>query len=120
MTYATHLMLVLTSLSSIDRELKEEIERVLDGNLERLQEIVLQYLLSEVTPGSTFDFEQRLAEQVRELARHWSKRGFVRANGALSRFFGSWALKVTSAAGQLNSPGSGSERQFTHVTYYPE
>lgn len=78
MTYATHLMLVLTSLSSIDREVKEEIERVLDGNLERLQEIVLQYLLSEVTPGSTFDFEERLAEQVRELARQLVERVFNR------------------------------------------
>lgn len=74
MTYATHLMLAITTLSSIDRQLRQQVEDVLQGNQERLLEIVRQFVFAEITPGSTYDLEQRIAQEVRELARQLLQR----------------------------------------------
>lgn len=78
MSYATHLALLLTTLPSIKREIGEQVQRMLDENRERLEAITLEYVLSEITPESTYDFEQQIGTQSRELARQLVERIYNR------------------------------------------
>lgn len=69
MSYATRLLLLLTSISSIETELAERLRPVLERAEEQLLKVVREFLLREVSPQTTCDFERKLADVVRELAR---------------------------------------------------
>ncbi len=69
MPYATQLLLLLTSLPSIEEEVRDRIRETFDSHVERFDETVLRFLLSELSPCSAFEFERELADEVRELAR---------------------------------------------------
>lgn len=69
MTYATQLLLCLTTAASIETDLADRLRQRWSGHQRQLLNVVLEFLLSEVTPQSTFDFERKLADAVRELAR---------------------------------------------------
>ena len=68
MSYATRLLLILTS-ASIEKEICQQIESLWKGQREALQQIVLKFVLTEISPAAMFDFETQLAEQVREFTR---------------------------------------------------
>jgi hypothetical protein len=63
------LLLLLTSISSIETELAKRLRPVLERGNEQLLKVVREFLLAEVSPQSTCDFERQLADAVRELAR---------------------------------------------------
>jgi hypothetical protein len=69
MSYATHLLLIQASVDGIEKEIRERLSKVYQAQNERIHELVLKFVLAEVSPGSTFDFETELAEVVRELGR---------------------------------------------------
>jgi len=69
MPYATHLLLLLTSVSSIDQELASRLRRIWERQERQLLNVALEFLLAPVSPQSARDFEHKLAEAVRELAR---------------------------------------------------
>ena len=52
MPYARRLLLVLTSVSSLDQELAERLRHVLERQEPRLRNVVLEFLLAEVSPTS--------------------------------------------------------------------
>lgn len=69
MSYATRLLVLLTSISSIETELAERLRPMLKRGEEQLLKVVLEFLLREVSPQTTCEFERKMAEVVRELAR---------------------------------------------------
>lgn len=69
MPYAMRLLLVLTSASSVEQDLADRLRQVLAGQEQRLLQVVLEFLLAEVSPQSVHAFEQKLAEAVQELGR---------------------------------------------------
>ena len=69
MPYATHLLLLLTSVSSIDQELASRLRRMWERQERQLLNVALEFLLAPVSPHSAREFERKLAEAVRELAR---------------------------------------------------
>jgi len=73
MSYVTRLLLILTS-SSIEEEVRQQIEQLWEGQREALEEIVLKFVVAEISPTTMFDFEMQLAEQVRALARQLLQR----------------------------------------------
>jgi hypothetical protein len=68
MSYATRLLLILAR-SSIKEEVRQQVESLWEGQREALEQIVLKFMLAEISPATMFDFETQLAEQVREFAR---------------------------------------------------
>ena len=64
MSYATRVLLVLTSCS-IEKEVRRQIEELWEGQREALEQIVLKFVLAEISPATMFDFETQIAEQVR-------------------------------------------------------
>lgn len=68
MSYATRLLLILTS-SSMAREVRQQIAQLWEDQREALEQIVLKFVLAEISPATMFDFETQIAEWVRELAR---------------------------------------------------
>lgn len=73
MSYATRLLLVVASVSSLEK-VARQIERLFDEHREAIEKTILEFMLSEVSPESTFDFEQTLAEKLRELGRQLMER----------------------------------------------
>ena len=73
MSYATRLLLILTS-ASIENEVRRQIEELWEDQREALEQIVLKFVLAEISPATMFDFETQIAEQVRELARQLLER----------------------------------------------
>ena len=73
MSYATRVLLVLTSCS-IEKEVRRQIEELWEGQREALEQIVLKFVLAEISPATMFDFETQIAEQVREFARQLLER----------------------------------------------
>jgi hypothetical protein len=69
MSYATRLLLVLTSLRSAESEVGRQVQEIVDANREQIESLVLQFALSEMTPASTFAFESQLDDALRELGR---------------------------------------------------
>jgi len=69
MSYATRLLLVLTSVRSVELECRERVERILDANSDQLKSLVARFFLSEITPSDTFQFESELQDALRELGR---------------------------------------------------
>jgi len=67
--YVTQLLLVLASHAAIKTEIRRHIEQLWERHGEALEQIVLSFLQAEISPATMFDFEQQIAEQVRELAR---------------------------------------------------
>jgi hypothetical protein len=68
MSYVTQVLLLLAS-ASIKKEVREQIQRLWDDQREALEQVVLEFVRAEISPASMFDFETRIAERVRELAR---------------------------------------------------
>jgi hypothetical protein len=68
MSYVTRLLLILTS-SSIEKEVRQQIEQLWEDQREALEQIVLKFVLAEISPATMFDFQTQIAERVRELAR---------------------------------------------------
>ncbi len=56
MPYATQLLLVLTSLPSIEEEVGDRIRETFDSHVDRFDETVLRFLLSELSPCNAFEF----------------------------------------------------------------
>jgi hypothetical protein len=73
MSYATRLLLILAS-SSIRNEIRRQMERLWKEQCEELEEVVLAFILTEISPATMFDFETRIAERVRELGRQLIER----------------------------------------------
>jgi hypothetical protein len=69
MSYGICRMLVLATLGQIHQEMHERIQRLLEGRREALEQAALKFLLAEVSPTTTFEFETQIAEQLRELGR---------------------------------------------------
>jgi hypothetical protein len=63
------LLLLLTSISSIETELAERLRPVWERGEQQLLKVVREFLLGEVSPQTTCDFERQVAEAVREVAR---------------------------------------------------
>lgn len=80
MSYATRLLLILTS-SSIEREVHQQIAQLWEDQREALEQIVLKFVLAEISPATMFDFETQIAEWVRELARQLLQRVLNRLEG---------------------------------------
>jgi hypothetical protein len=68
MSYITRLLLVLAS-ASIKTEICQQMERLWQEHRGALEQAVLEFVRAEVSPASMFDFETRIAERLRELAR---------------------------------------------------
>lgn len=68
MSYATRLLLILTS-ASIRNEVRRQIEELWESQREALEQIVLKFVTEEISPTTMYDFETQLAERVRELGR---------------------------------------------------
>ena len=68
MSYVTRVLLLLTS-ASIKKEVREQIQQLWDDQREALEQVVLEFVRAEISPATMFDFETRIAERVRELAR---------------------------------------------------
>jgi hypothetical protein len=73
MSYATRLLLILTS-ASIKKEVRQQIQQLWDEHREALEETVLEFVLAEISPATMFDFETQIAERMRELARQLLQR----------------------------------------------
>jgi hypothetical protein len=69
MSYVTHLLLVLTSHVAIKTEIRHQVEQLWKDHREALERVVLELVRAEISPATMFDFETRIAEEVRELAR---------------------------------------------------
>ena len=69
MSYVTQLLLVLTSHAAIKTAIRRQIEQLWKDHREALEQAVLGFVEAEICPASMFDFETRIAERVRELAR---------------------------------------------------
>ena len=69
MVYVTKLLLVLTSHVAIKTEIRQQIEQLWKDHREALEQAVLDFMRAEISPATMFDFETRIAERVRELAR---------------------------------------------------
>jgi hypothetical protein len=69
MPYVTQLLLVLTSHAAIMTEVRRQIDQLWKDHGEALEQIVLGFMLAEISPATMFEFETQIAEQVRELAR---------------------------------------------------
>ena len=50
-------------------EIRQQIERLWEDHREALEQVVLEFVRAEISPATMFDFETRIAERVRELAR---------------------------------------------------
>lgn len=68
MSYATRILPVLTS-ASIEYEVRRQVEGLWEDQREALEEIVLSFVAAEISPTTMHDFEMRLGERVRDLAR---------------------------------------------------
>lgn len=69
MPYAIRLLLVLASASSVKTDLAERLRQVFGRWEQQLLNVVLEFMLAEVSPQSAYDFERKLSDVVRELAR---------------------------------------------------
>jgi hypothetical protein len=69
MSYATQLALLLTSIPSIESELRSRIRQIMEKRLEHLEEVALTFVLNEVSPMSSFDLETAIAAETREIGR---------------------------------------------------
>jgi hypothetical protein len=69
MPYATQLVLLLTSLDSLEAEIAEPIGEIVEKRRERLVEMACQFLLQGVSPTAAFELETTIADEVRELGR---------------------------------------------------
>jgi hypothetical protein len=74
MSYAIHRMMVLATLGQIHAEMHEHMQRLLDDRRDELEQIALKFVLGEVSPTTTFEFETQVAAQLRELGRQWMER----------------------------------------------
>ena len=68
MSYATQLLLILTS-ASIQETVRQQLEELWENQREAMERVVLKFLGREINPAAMFDFETQVAEEVRELAR---------------------------------------------------
>jgi len=69
MSYATQLVLLLTSLDAFETEIAAQIRKTVEGQRERLEEIALKFLVQGVSPMAAFDLETAIAEELREVGR---------------------------------------------------
>ncbi len=69
MPYATRLLLLVTSLPALSDELRDRIQQLLAERGNELEETILSFVLKEISPSRIHVFEQRLAEEMRELGR---------------------------------------------------
>ena len=69
MSYVTQLLLVLTSHAVVKTEIRRQMEQLWKDHREALEQTVLEFVQAEISPETMFDFETRIAERVRELAR---------------------------------------------------
>ena len=74
--HATRLLLVLTSLSSVEEETHELVDELLEGHRQRLIEITMKFRLQEVSPASAYEFEKEVAEAMREMSRQRVERTY--------------------------------------------
>lgn len=68
MSYATQLLLILTS-ASIQETVRQQLGELWEEQREAMEQVVLKFLGAEINPAAMFDFETQVAEEVRELAR---------------------------------------------------
>ena len=69
MSYATSLALVLATVAGADRRLQQRLAEIVETHRRAIEDFTLRFVLNEVTPTATLDFERRLEACVRELAR---------------------------------------------------
>jgi hypothetical protein len=69
MSYATSLAVVLATVAGADRRLQQRLAEIVEMHRRTIEELALRFVLTEITPAATFDFERRLEACVRELAR---------------------------------------------------
>lgn len=74
MRYATHLMLFLTSLTTLDKQVHRELDALLESFHDQLHRDLLNFVGQEVNPSATHAFESQLAKRTRELARQVIQR----------------------------------------------
>lgn len=68
MSYATRLLLICTS-ASIQETVRQQLEELWENQRAVMEQVVLKFLGTEISPAAVFDFETQVAEEVRELAR---------------------------------------------------
>ena len=90
--HATRLLLVLTSLSSVEEETHELVGKVLEEHSQRLVEIATKFRLQEVSPASSHEFERALDEALRELGRQLAERVYNSLEPRKKRFQDSFLL----------------------------
>jgi hypothetical protein len=71
MSYASRLVLLLTTWEAFELELGTRIREITDRHRERLEAITLQFLQQGVSPAAAFELETAMAEELRELGREW-------------------------------------------------
>jgi hypothetical protein len=71
MSYATQLVLLLTTWESFEIEFTPGIREIVDRHRERLEAITLQFLQQGVSPAAVLELETAMAEELRELGREW-------------------------------------------------
>jgi hypothetical protein len=69
MSYATSLALVFATVACADRRLQQRLAELVEAHRQEIEQLVMRFVLTEITPQTTLDFERRLAERVREFAR---------------------------------------------------
>jgi uncharacterized protein (DUF2267 family) len=69
MNYATTLAALLSSQTTLPTEVHEQVTRLVQQQAEPIIHAILAFLTQPISPTTTLDFENQLAEQLRELGR---------------------------------------------------
>lgn len=69
MSYATPLALVFATVACADRRLQQRLAELAEAHRQEVEQLVLRFHGSEITPTTAFDFERRLETRMREFAR---------------------------------------------------
>ena len=81
MTYPTHIVFTLAMLSDFQDGIRREFDLLWAAQHSHLSQLVLNLALAGVSPATTFEFETRLAELLRELGRLAMERVCNRIEG---------------------------------------
>lgn len=69
MSHVNLFSLSLAIVSLADRRLQQQLAELVETQRRTVEDLVLRFATSEITPAATLDFERQLAEDVREFAR---------------------------------------------------
>ena len=81
MNYAIHLAGLLSTLTPLVSQIRQPVQQLALTRVERLVQLILAFLTRPVTPATTLDFEQKLADELRRLGRDLLQWTFQQLEG---------------------------------------